>query len=267
MKTKKQSTKLTIVVFCLSLFSLIFNSTSKAQSNLCSAYPNWLANTTYNANDKVVYNGNIYTAKWWVQNTAPDKPGATVWKDNGACVLVNQDPSVSINSPANNDNFASASTIAITVSAADVDGNIDSVFFYIDNNLVGIDIYEPFTFNWVGAADGTYQITAKAKDNNGAVSTSAPVTISVSGTTSIYANEVKSIAVYPNPSNGLFQFSSENLVFQHLVVSNLLGEIVLEGNVKSGNNIINLSNFSNGTYYLTLTGNNSSIKQKLMLNK
>jgi hypothetical protein len=174
---------------------------------------------------------------------------------------------VSIDSPIDNDGYASGSTISINAIASDNDGSIDSVFFYVDNNLVGVDIYAPYNFTWMGAADGTYQITAKAKDNNGALSTSSVVTISISGLTSSNTKVVDVAKAYPNPSNGIIYFNAQNMDFQKLILCNLLGETILEGNVNIGMNTINLSNYCNGAYYLTLIGSNSIVTQKILLNK
>ncbi|KAG0357801.1 hypothetical protein BG005_003108 [Podila minutissima] len=43
----------------------------------------WSATATYNANDKVSYNGRQYTAQWWSQNNIPT--AGAPWADNGLC--------------------------------------------------------------------------------------------------------------------------------------------------------------------------------------
>ncbi|KAF9192365.1 hypothetical protein BGZ50_008628 [Haplosporangium sp. Z 11] len=43
----------------------------------------WSATKTYNANDKVSYNGRQYTAQWWSQNNIPS--AGAPWADNGPC--------------------------------------------------------------------------------------------------------------------------------------------------------------------------------------
>ncbi|MGB7997100.1 MAG: carbohydrate-binding protein, partial [Photobacterium halotolerans] len=44
------------------------------------AAPEWLASQVYVAGDKVIYQGQLYTAKWW---TKGDQPGqADVWQLN-----------------------------------------------------------------------------------------------------------------------------------------------------------------------------------------
>ena len=44
----------------------------------------WCCSRQYNGGQQVVYNGRLYTAKWWTYNSIP---GGSVgdWQDNGAC--------------------------------------------------------------------------------------------------------------------------------------------------------------------------------------
>ncbi|MFO0668539.1 MAG: Ig-like domain-containing protein [Polyangiaceae bacterium] len=68
----------------------------------------------------------------------------------------------------------------ITASATDSDGTISKVDFYVDGVLLGTDSVGPtYGFAWNNAAAGGYTLTAKATDNNGAVTTSAAVVVTV----------------------------------------------------------------------------------------
>ncbi|KAI9317125.1 class III chitinase [Dichotomocladium elegans] len=49
----------------------------------CGSVAAWSLNQAYSAGTRVVYNGNIYVAKWWNFNEAPDKSSA--WTAQGAC--------------------------------------------------------------------------------------------------------------------------------------------------------------------------------------
>ncbi len=91
----------------------------------------------------------------------------------------NSDPSVSINSPSNDASFSEGSTIEITAQASDLDGTIALVEFFAGDTKIGEDSAEPFEFSWTNVAAGSYQITARATDNEGSTSTSQVVTISV----------------------------------------------------------------------------------------
>ncbi|HTF81596.1 MAG TPA: Ig-like domain-containing protein, partial [Cytophagales bacterium] len=95
----------------------------------------------------------------------------------------NTPPSVSITAPANNASFTVGAAILITANATDTDGTIAKVEFFQGATKIGEDLTSPYSFSWTGAAIGTYTLTAKATDNAAATSTSAPVSISISGTT------------------------------------------------------------------------------------
>lgn len=87
-------------------------------------------------------------------------------------------PTVSITSPVNGTKVTRKSTLLISASASDNIG-INYVGFYIKGNLYSTDTSSPYTATWkVPVKPGTtYQLTAKAYDAAGYVTTSMPVTI------------------------------------------------------------------------------------------
>ncbi|MBN2484597.1 MAG: T9SS type A sorting domain-containing protein [Bacteroidales bacterium] len=86
-------------------------------------------------------------------------------------------PVISITSPVEGAVFLNYDPVSITANATD-DGTIDSVEFYINDLKVNTDYIHPYQFTWT-AALGNPSITAKAYDNEGANTTSLPVTILV----------------------------------------------------------------------------------------
>ncbi len=88
-------------------------------------------------------------------------------------------PAVEPDSPANNATFALPATINLAATATDADGTIAQVSFYKGTELLGTDTSTPYTFAWTNASTGTHTLTARATDNNGLVTTSASVTITV----------------------------------------------------------------------------------------
>ncbi|OBZ78289.1 hypothetical protein A0H81_02203 [Grifola frondosa] len=59
-------------------------STPTTGSGQCSSASAWSATATYTGGMEAIYNGDLWTAKWW---TLGDTPGgaAGVWTDDGAC--------------------------------------------------------------------------------------------------------------------------------------------------------------------------------------
>ncbi len=90
-------------------------------------------------------------------------------------------PTVNITSPKVNASYNGPISVYLAASATTANGSIAKVEFYNGKKLLTIERYAPFDFNWQNVQPGSYVITAKATDNSGNVSTSAPVTISVSG--------------------------------------------------------------------------------------
>jgi Bacterial Ig domain/Secretion system C-terminal sorting domain len=96
-------------------------------------------------------------------------------------------PTVSITSPTNGTTFTLGNVVTINATAADADGTVDSVAFYVDGSQIGSDLTGTpgYTFNWQSAT-GVHALTARAYDNNGASTLSAPVSITVFDSSSAY---------------------------------------------------------------------------------
>lgn len=95
----------------------------------------------------------------------------------------NVPPTVSITSPANGANFTEPASFAVTASAGDVDGTVTGVEFFRGTTSLGVVNTPPYTVNVSGLAAGSYALTARATDNDGGITTSAPVNITVGPTT------------------------------------------------------------------------------------
>jgi hypothetical protein len=94
-------------------------------------------------------------------------------------ITPNKAPAVSITSPAQNSSFTAGSSIAITSTATDSDGTIAKVEFFQGTTKLGEDLASPYTFTWTGVPAGNYSLTARATDNQNAVTTSAAIPIVV----------------------------------------------------------------------------------------
>lgn len=91
----------------------------------------------------------------------------------------NEGPATSINSPSSNERFTAGDDITITADASDSDGTISKVEFYEGTTKIGEDNSSPYSFTWSDVPPGNYVLTSKAIDNEGGVTTSAGVNISV----------------------------------------------------------------------------------------
>jgi hypothetical protein len=95
----------------------------------------------------------------------------------------NQAPTVSLTSPTSGATFLAPANITISASASDSDGTVARVDFYAGTTLLGSDTSSPYSFAWSNVPDGSYTLTAVARDNAGAAATSAARTITVGSAT------------------------------------------------------------------------------------
>ncbi len=151
--------------------------------NNCENIPVWSSANTYTQGNEVQFNDNKYIANWWTQdnpetNNGPSGSGQP-WTLIGPCGGQNQLPTVSITVPANGAVFDQGNIITITANASDPDGSIAQVEFFSGTTSLGVDTSSPYSLNWTNAAAGNYNITAVARDNQGAITTSSVVAIIV----------------------------------------------------------------------------------------
>jgi RHS repeat-associated protein len=131
---------------------------------------------------------NVGAGHYTVTARATDNQGASATSAPVA-VHVNAPPTVSLTAPSSNARYISPAVIALAASATDTDGTIARVDFFQGTTLLGTATSAPYAFPWSGAAPGNYTITARATDNQGAASTSAPVSIVV------VANQLPTVAL------------------------------------------------------------------------
>jgi hypothetical protein len=112
----------------------------------------------------------------------------------------NPAPTVAITSPVNNAIFNSPSSVTINATALDANGTVSKVDFYNGNTLIGTSTTSPYSFIWTNPANGVDTLTAKATDNEGAVTTSSPVIIFVSTA----SNVAPSVSITSPTNNASF---------------------------------------------------------------
>jgi hypothetical protein len=102
----------------------------------------------------------------------------------GTEIESNPPPNLALTSPADGSSYLPG--VAVTVSATATDmtiggaaGAVSQVEFFAGNSSIGIDTTAPYSVTWTPSSGGTYAITAKATDNEAAVSTSTAASISV----------------------------------------------------------------------------------------
>lgn len=89
----------------------------------------------------------------------------------------------------------------------------------------------------------------------------------VSVTTGIKNVSNDAIAIFPNPTTGILNINAVNANIS-VEIYNVIGERVYSNNnLNKGNNSIDLSNLSNGSYFVKINDNNEISTKKVILNK
>ncbi len=140
----------------------------------------------------------------------------------------NTPPSIGLSAPSNNASFAAGSSITLSANAADANGTVSKVEFFNGATKLGEDATGPYSFVWNNVAAGTYTITAKATDNQGATTTSSPVTITVVGNT----NTAPTVNITSPANNANFNAGSS---------------ITINANATDANGTVSKVEFFNGT--------------------
>lgn len=109
-------------------------------------------------------------------------------------VRVNAPPTVSISGPASGTVSNAPGSFNFSASASDDSGVSNVQWFANGSAISGALTSAPYTFTWGGVGAGSYSITAKATDNNGSATTSAPITV--------VSNDTPSATISPTVVNG-----------------------------------------------------------------
>lgn len=109
---------------------------------------------------------------------ATDNRGA-ITTSTAVPIFVDVPPTVTLTSPLANTVFNAGSAILLTANAADSDGTVAKVEFYQGGTLIGTATAAPYSLTWSNAPAGSYNLIAKATDNNGVTTISPSVTIIV----------------------------------------------------------------------------------------
>ncbi|MBX9808678.1 MAG: carbohydrate-binding protein, partial [Flavobacteriaceae bacterium] len=117
-----------------------------------------------------------YSLKLTVTNTdlVTDEDELLILVTNTANAL----PTVSLVTPADNSTFTEGKLVSITANASDFDGTIQQVDFYQGSTLISTDTTAPYVATWNPVA-GNYALTVKATDNDGAITTSQTVNVTI----------------------------------------------------------------------------------------
>jgi len=145
---------------------------SQSGANVTARNADWNGNLAANGSVDMGFNGAL--------TSGAANPAPTAFAINGTpCTGPNTPPTAVLTAPAPGATFTAPATIGFAANATDPDGTITQVEFLAGTTVVGTDTTAPYTFSWTAVPAGNYSVAARATDNKGATSTSAPVGITV----------------------------------------------------------------------------------------
>jgi len=173
-------------------------------------------------------------------------------------------PTVMITTPANNSTKIGPASLVIQATAADADGYVDSVEFFVNAVKVGVSSSLPYECTWLSVI-GKDTLTAVATDNHGMQKTSSQVIITVKDTSTSGIGDMDSsnplFNIYPNPAKHIL--TMEFFVSSRQSDANSYSIYDIEGNVLFHKELgrvfikqtekIDVSSFTSGHYILTLS--------------
>jgi hypothetical protein len=154
--------------------------------------------------------------------------------------------------PVNNDTFSLQSSISVSAVAADPDGTVERIEYYLMGKKIGESLTPPYSIVFECDSAGVYEITAKVFDNLNASATSEPVIFRINP----LEPNPDLITLYPNPNHGAFQIEmttpADNPGFYDISVVSLSGRTVYYYLASSGevNRTIDISDSPGGNYIL-----------------
>ncbi len=96
-------------------------------------------------------------------------------------VTSNTAPTVSIRSPSNGGTYVIGTSLTIAANAADVDGTIQNVKFFVNGTALSTATAAPYNAAWSPGSPGIYTLTASATDDAGTQTLATPVVVTYTG--------------------------------------------------------------------------------------
>ena len=176
------------------------------------------------------------------------------WPDNVA-------PTVRITSPLNGAIYSEPATITIAADASDADGAITKVEFFQGATKLGEALSAPYTFTWANVVIGAYSLTAQAADNQGAVTTSSAVSVTVNALPTLTVSVSDSSASEPGTNTGKFKITRTGSTAAALTVNYAMSGTATKGaDYKSLSGSVNIKAGSTSAT-ITLTPLDDTLKE------
>jgi len=116
--------------------------------------------------------------------------------------------------------------------------------------------------------DSTYTMLFPEPDSQGKFNIAYSIYVKDSsihlGVDEEYILSKDDLLVYPNPSNNVINIRSENAIISSIEVYDISGKLIKSQNYKSKEALIDISNFSNGVYFLSIERGENRVSRKVI---
>lgn len=103
-------------------------------------------------------------------------------------------------------------------------------------------------------------------DNAGETTTFQVDNVVVEGTMAVGEINESAVSIYPNPTSSTITVNNDNRI-SRLVISNCAGQTIMEMDDVNKTTELNVANFSNGIYFITLTEEKGAVKTTKFMKK
>ena len=162
----------------------------------------------------------------------------------------NQAPQVVLTSPSQSLVLTAPAELPLAATASDSDGTIKRVDFYQGSSRIGSVSTAPYTFTWSRIRAGSYNVTARAIDNQGAVAVSQSLALRVNAPPSISLLSPKNNAVVVAPGQVALTVDASDSDGQVAAVDYLANGNVIATQTSAPYNV-DWNNIPAGIYTLT----------------
>ncbi|MFL0078842.1 glycosyl hydrolase family 18 protein [Tenacibaculum maritimum] len=169
--------------------------------SFCDNYEVWSSEKIYVKGDNVQKNGTHYSAKWWTKNENPETNSENgVWERIADCSgeIDNTAPVIDMSVLNDKTMIKEGDPLELFINATDIDGEISFVKLYKGTEELKIIDKAPYTHIIYDLAVGTYEFWATATDNQGAVTASNKVMVTI---TNVVSDECNGLPTYVQGSS------------------------------------------------------------------
>jgi uncharacterized delta-60 repeat protein len=196
---------------------------------------------------------------------------------NAINVLVQDEnvaPVVSIISPVDDTTYTGPATIHLIAKAKDANDRISKVEFYNGTALLRTEYIYPYICTRINVEPGIYTITAKAYDDKGLSTVSAPVTITVINPQIVSSRAIMAsrktglnLILSPNPASNILQIAVPGSASNRISTASILsaaGVLLKTVQLIGSNTELDISSLASGVYNIKVVSGDKVISKRFV---